>query len=177
MPLGLSPRQLSGICPIANESIQLEGSRVFGGVTGAASAVWPTANLAIYVPFTLAIPGRVRQLGLFNGTVVSGNFDVGIYRYDGTRLISTGSTAQAGTSALQFVAAALDLPPGRYYLGLALDNITATVFRQSQWTAAMLEALGVGQQASAFPLPATMTPVAPTNTNLPVAFAQFGRLL
>lgn len=178
MSLGLAQRPIAGICPISNESIGMELTRLTNTTIGTpTTAVWPTASLAIYVPFRLSVAARLRSLGLYNGSVVSGNLDVGIFRYDGSKVISTGSTVMAGASALQIITVTnTDLSPGRYYLGLSVDNVTASVRRASGASAPMLEAVGVLQEVS-FPLPATMTPVAPANAYLPYPFVNFGRLV
>lgn len=122
-----------------------------------ASATYPTANMALYVPFWLPTPLTAIQMFVFNGATVSGNIDVGIYAADGTRIVSSGSTAQAGTNALQaFDITDTLLGPGNYYLAIAADNTTGTQFRT---TFAARHAAGQGcfTQASAFALPATAT--------------------
>jgi hypothetical protein len=122
------------------------------------SAVWPEANLAIYYPFSLSAAATVRQLFLLNGATVSGNIDLGIYAEDGTKLVAKGSTAQAGTTNVQ----GLDITdshvgPGRFYIGVALDNVTATTRRSNTTTVQIAAPLGILMQSTAFPLPATAT--------------------
>jgi hypothetical protein len=73
------------------------------------------------------------KLSVFIGTA-SGNVDVGIYSSDGTtltRLVSSGSTAAAGASAVQTitVASAALVPSFSYYLAVAPDNATVTIGR------------------------------------------------
>src|SRR5688500_5012668 len=67
------------------------------GLDTAASAAWPSANLALYVP--ILIPERITVDRFFshNGAAVGDNLDLGLYTEDGTRVVSTGSTAQSGT--------------------------------------------------------------------------------
>lgn len=138
------------------------------GASRAVSATWGAANRAIYVP--VVVPCRVTacQMAWANGAAVSGNVDAGIYDVTGVRLVSTGSTAQAGTTALQ-VADITDtvLTPGVYFLALAVDNTTATISRLPTNTGA-LQGCGVQQQDTAFTLPATATFAAPTVATLPV---------
>src|SRR5689334_23396390 len=67
------------------------------------SAVWPTANLAIYCPFRIGTSRLARKLYWVNGAAVSGNVDCGIYDVAGRKLVSAGSTAQTGTTAVQSV--------------------------------------------------------------------------
>lgn len=135
------------------------------------STAWPSANLAIFTPFFNAEPRTVAQLFVVNGTGVSGNIDVGLYAIDGTRLASAGSTAQAGTSAVQaFNITDIRLPVGTYYMAVALDNNTGAVegaVPTSAAGAAMLRIAGCAQMAAAFPLPATATLASITNNLLP----------
>ena len=95
-----------------------------------ASAAWPVANTAYYFPFTVADTVTFTRGHLYNGATATGNVDIGIYSESGTRLASTGATAQAGTSAVQTIAftASVTLTPGRYYMGLSLSSATGTVF-------------------------------------------------
>jgi hypothetical protein len=124
---------------------------------GAASATWPTANKAIFVPFILARSFTVVQIGFFNGSAVSGNVDVGIYDEAGTRLVSSGSTAQSGTDAVQaFNTTDITLGPGRYYMAAAMDNTTGTN-TSAAVTAPKPSMYGVMSQTSAFALPSTAT--------------------
>lgn len=125
--------------------------------TPTTSTTWPTANLALYCPIVLDDLMLVKNIIIANGAAVSGNVDVGIYAADGTRLVSSGSTAQAGTNVSQvFDVTDTQLGPGLYYLAIALDNTTGTVFGKTI-VAAIGQLAGMAQQASAFPLPATAT--------------------
>jgi hypothetical protein len=127
-----------------------------------ASAAWPTANLAFYYGVVVLRPLTIYQIGTSNGATASGNVDVGIYDFAGNRLVSSGSTAQSGTSVGQvFDITDTVLTPGNYFLAMAVDNITATFFRVSPSTE-QLRCNGVYQQASAFPLPSTATFATPT---------------
>jgi hypothetical protein len=160
---------MPGITPASLESIMPGLSGAGQGVLGnIASGVWPSANLAIYIPFFLVEPVSIAQLFLYNGSAVSGNVDVGLYAEDGTRLVSTGSTAQAGTSMLQFFDVTDTwLGPGVFYLASALDNTTGTTQRVAPSNVMVLSVQGVAQQASAFPLPAAATFAALTFSYLP----------
>lgn len=137
------------------------------------SAVWPTANKAFYYPFLVTeAPWTVRRIGVRNGTAVSGNLDVGVYDSEGNRLVSSGSTAQAGTSATQWLDVTdTTLLPGLYYLALALDNVTGTFVRLASLTADQLRSMGVFVQTSAFPLPASATFAVADAAYVPVFFA------
>jgi len=128
---------------------------------------WPSANLAIFVPFILPTSATVVKLFCRNGTTLSGNIDMGIYDEAGARKVSIGSTAQAALRWLQvFDIADTTLIGGRYYLTASMDNATGEVF---QWfvIASYLRAWGCAQMAAAFPLPATATLATMTQTYLP----------
>lgn len=145
------------------------------GFVGAASAVFPSANLAIFYPFVVCEPFVVVKMFTYNGAAVGDNVDVGLFAQDGTRLVSMGSTAQSGTNALQsFDIADTQLGPGVYYAGLACSGTTSTFFRRTTGNAGLLQALGFAQQASAFALPATATLAAISNDYLPM-FGLTGR--
>src|SRR5574343_386960 len=65
-----------------------------------ASATWSSANRALYSPFRLGCTINVTDMFVANGSTASGNLDLGIYDERGTRLVSSGSTAQSGTSVI-----------------------------------------------------------------------------
>lgn len=131
-----------------------------------ASLTWPTANLAFYIPFHLPFPYVVRRVYWVNGSdVTSVNRDFGIYNAEGTRLYSTGSTAASGASDIQYVTPSSEflLAPGRYYMALSNSSTTANrgpagIVTVSTGQITLGTGAGVVQQASAVPLPATMTP-------------------
>lgn len=127
------------------------------------SAIWTTANTALYVPITLEIPITVIRMGIHVGTQ-SGNCDVGIYDEKGNRIVSKGSTAvgAAGLQTFDMTAsvsgtASPTLSPGTYFMAMNVDNVTAAFFRTSN-SAALCRISGVQQQAvGAVTLPATAT--------------------
>jgi hypothetical protein len=95
------------------------------GATGLGSATFVAANRAIFQPFRVAEPCVIKQLYVHNGATASGNIDVGVYSMDGTQLVSTGSTAQSGTSNLQvFDVTDTLIGRGAYYVAVAMDNTT-----------------------------------------------------
>lgn len=133
-----------------------------------ASQAWPLANMAIYVPIEILYPVTVTRLLVNNGTTVAGNIDVGIFDVNGSRMVSMGSVIQSGTSASQL----FDIPdttllPGMYYMGLALSNVTGTISGFGGVFVDMAP-MGFGQQASAFPLPATISPTTFSGTFAPI---------
>lgn len=133
----------------------------------AVSLAYPGANRAILVPFTvLAGPITVVKLFALNGATASGNIDVGLYDSAFTRIVSAGSTAQAGTNAMQeFDIADTVLGAGRFYLAVAMDNTTGTLFRSTFASGSRMMFTGCAQMAAAFPLPATITPASVSVSN------------
>jgi hypothetical protein len=133
----------------------------------APSALTWTANQAVYHPVWIPWPYPVNRVFWANGTTITtsnGNF--GIFTSTGNRVYSTGSTALAGTSVLQFVTPSptFVLAPGMYYFAYACD---ATTNRAQGFAMSVLQQqqIGVLQQASNFALadPATFaTPTAVT---------------
>ncbi len=84
------------------------------------------------------------------------------------KLISAGSTAMAGASVIQSVAAAYLLTPDSYYMAMSCSSATATFLMIQTATALELRTMGVAQQATALPLPATFTLAAMAQTSLPL---------
>jgi hypothetical protein len=137
--------------------------------TGApASSAWPAASRALFCSFRLWTPITAVKMFVLNGATVSGNIDVGIYDEAGTRLVSSGSTAHAGTSVIQVLDITdTQLGIGLFYMALALDGTTATVYRKSI-NVALQRATRWYQMAAAFPLPATATFAAPASNYVPL---------
>lgn len=117
---------------------------------------WPAANRALFVPFVIHEPFVVQKMAVYNATTAAGNVDIGIYTEDGTLLVSSGSTAMAGTSTQQTFSISKTLAPGRYYMAIAFSS-TSAILRASTTSLASTQLSGVLQMASAFPLPATAT--------------------
>lgn len=161
------------ISTISKESVGLAAAFMFGSTTGLNSAqAYPSANLATYVPFSISRTTIVIELWTANGNAAAGNIDIGIYSVDGTRLVSTGSTAMAGTSVLQGVSITpLTLGPGQYYLAMVCSSTSGHFLSLQAISAYKIRALGVYQQASALPLPASATFA--TNTT-PINLPLFG---
>ena len=133
------------------------------------SSTWVAANRAIAYPIYLPDWVTVVKMWVANGAAVSGNIDIGIYNEAFSKLVSIGSTAQAGTSVNQvFDITDVSLAPGRYYVAVAMDNTTGTVLR-SAITTPMQRFMGCVQMASAFPLPSTFTPATMANAHIPHA--------
>jgi hypothetical protein len=97
--------------------------------TFALAGAWPTSDLAIYVP--VRVKRRVVVVKLHVGTgSASGNLDVGVYNESGTRLVSSGTTAQASSGQTVDVTDTT-IGPGLYYLALVADNTTGTFNRMA----------------------------------------------
>lgn len=150
----------------SSHSIGDASARLAAAVNPAATL---TANRAYYWPFIVHNSISIDRLFVSNGTTVSGNIDLGIYNYSGTtKLVSTGSTAQSGTSQWQVVSVtATPLLPGGYFFGFAIDNATGTVERWNYGDEQLLCMVGAYSENSAFPLPSSMTPAITTNIYLP----------
>jgi hypothetical protein len=116
----------------------------------------PTIVPEIFTPITAMIDVSVQ----------SGNLDVGIYDEGNTRLWSAGTTAVAVAGTQTFTVAGITLNPGLYYLAMACDNVTASFFRFA--SATISRPIGSQQQATAFVLPSTSTPVIMTFNYHPV---------
>lgn len=126
-------------------------------LTNSVAIAWPSANLAIYVPFRVADTTTFVKIFWLNGATIAGNVDVGIYDSEGNRLVSSGSIAHAGASVLQTIDITdTTLQPGLYYMAMSSDSTTATI-QAVNALAIQLRLAGVYSQASAFPLPATAT--------------------
>lgn len=138
--------------------------------SGIPSTVWPTASLSIGFPFSVSQPITAVKMFCLNGATVSGNIDIGIYDSAGTLLVSKGSTAQAGTTAMQILDTTdFGLVPGQtYYAFLACDNIAATFRACTANTAVRSQMGGIVQVPSNFPLVTGVTFAKPANAYLPV---------
>lgn len=131
------------------------------------------ANLLVFIPLILNEPFVLSQFFWFNGTAVNGNTDVGIYTEDGlTKLISTGSTANSGTSAIQVVNVTdTTLPVNkRLWMAIGSDSATQRFLTYPLNAVGVLNFIGVRQQASGWSsgLPATISLDVPTANTCPL---------
>lgn len=118
----------------------------------------------IFVPSRLL----VQKLFRLNGTIGSPNFDMGIYDANYTLLVSSGSVAWGSASAVaEHDITDTVLERGPYYLAIAADAAASSSLQALTFpaTSAFNQVTGGADQASAFPLPATMTPVALLSTS------------
>lgn len=148
------------------ESVGVEA--VTAGFIFTSTAAWPAANQAIFVPFVVYTTLTAVKMFVANGATVSGNIDVGIFDTGGHRLVSAGSSAQAGTSGLQvFDVTDTTLQPGSYYFGVAMDNTTGTLTSAAP-AVGICSAFGLLSQASAFALPDPVTFAAAASAYVPL---------
>jgi hypothetical protein len=152
-------------------------SALTGGSTPSSGA-FPASNDALFVPVVIKQTVLIKRLFSLNGATASGNIDVGIYSEDGSRIVSSGSTAQSGTSIPQFFDITdLVITPGRYYFAVAMNNTTGTLFRVTTGVIARFQCLGLAKQATAFALPATATFATITAVYFPVIGAEVFKVL
>lgn len=137
------------------------------GLSLTTSAAWPSANRAIFVPFYLTVTRSVYAAFVNVGGTSSGNLDVGVYNDQLMRVFSTGSTGMGSTSTLQVISLSQkQLPVGKYYLALAVDNATGVVSHFGT-TATPSRMLDVHRMDSAFPLPSSVTFAASDASHIP----------
>lgn len=164
----VTPISIHSFSPEAVGSCDMRGLAV---TANPASAAWAAANQAIYIPIEIRSPYLLALFFWGNGSTASSNCDVGLYTVGGSRIASTGSTAQSGASAVQYAAPSAGtilVSPGQYYLGFACSGTTNRVFQNTSVTAVPGRMMGLLQESSALPLPATMTPVAFASTGYPL---------
>jgi len=130
-------------------------------VVNYAGAVWPSNNMAFYVPFVLDQPKTAKQM-FWENAAVAGTMDIGIYDAYANRLVSLGATTNAGTLQVGNITDTA-LVPGLYYAAM----LCSTIVTQSTWSAAIpsanLRFCGVQQQAvgsATLPNPATFAVMA-----------------
>lgn len=144
----------------------------------AASTAWPSANLALFIPFYVSAPGLAQGIFWQNGTAVAGNVECALYDEYGNKIATSGNIAAAGTSAPQYTAFASPvlLTTGRYYIALSASSATQTFLAWGTSLAAtnVNRMLGILEQAAANPLPATWTPVTSARSLLPICGVSFG---
>lgn len=142
-------------------------------LTSFVSTAWPTANKAIYVPFILHRPNTLYKVGWWNGAAAqAGTREVGLYKPDGTKIISGSATAATINIAQMVDVTDTVVEAGLYFLGMS-DSGTATLFAIAP-TAPLCAGLGVLSQVTASPLPATATmAVDQALAYIPAALLQF----
>jgi len=145
-------------------------ARPLGGLSLAgASIAWPAADLAIYVPYTIALHYPIRRPFWANGSSAASNVDIGIYTLGGAAVYRMGPTAQSGASAIQYGAASnFVLNPGSYYFAMSCSGTTNAMFGAAAFVTEPGRLMGLLQQAAAATLPAAMTGAAWASTGYPL---------
>lgn len=137
------------------------------GQRNLASQNYITASLVVYVPFWVPETVTFTKMFWLNGSAVAGALDVGIYAADGTRLVSSGSVSQAGTSRIQVTDIGdTTVARGTYYMAILSDTsgVTQKLFALLP-AAGIPQSLGLLQQASV---------TIPLSTNAsPATFAKY----
>lgn len=137
------------------------------------SGTYTLANRAYYVPILVPAVCVARRVWWYNGATVSASYDLdcGIYTdagyKPGTRLVSSGSTAQGTASVIQFVDITdTALSPGLYWIAIACSSASATLLRNIDVASIgpSGDAIPRFQQSTALPLPDSATPVEVTST-------------
>ena len=117
------------------------------------NATWPANNRAIYIPLSLEDDFVLNAFGHVQGVAATGNYDIGVYDFTGTRLASLGSTGVGATGVTKIVTVTpILLPKGGYFIGYSFSSTTNQVSRMQLGTP-LLNAIGVRQEANALPLP------------------------
>jgi hypothetical protein len=146
---------------------------VAGGSTVATG--WQVANTGIIIPFVLNTPFMVRQVMTENGATIGASYDVTWWdRTLTTKLFTTGSVAQSGTSALQIVDVTDTLiPAGETFVTFNVNNTTGLHRLSIGGSATAFHLAGIRQFAGAVPVASSITPAqASTMSNVPyIGFA------
>lgn len=163
--------------------LQVTTAEYFRKTTGKAptftSAVWWDASKPAYLPVYVPRQMTVKQLYCLNGTAVSGNCDIGLYGSEhtspgvgyyrpspGGKLVSSGSTVQAGSSQWQaFNVTDCPIGEGWYWLGYVLNNGTGQVATLDTAPDIYLPRI---ELADAFPLPAVANSTVTIAQTMPV---------
>lgn len=144
---------------------------------GSSATLWPAANRAIFIPFRLEETTPITQLACFNGGVVAGNTDLGIYN-ESKILVEAHSTfsgtvapAMAGANVWQvYDIDDIAATPGLYYLAMSHSEATATFFRTALGPT-VLHSCGAFQMTGAYPLPAVAVFETPVSSFAPAVKA------
>lgn len=176
-PMLIQPRGRGGEIVISTAGFQSLGVPLAAMRATVANVAWPSANVLIAVPFTVPEPVTLTKLWWLNNALPAGNLDIGIFLEDGTRVVSSGSTAMAGAQTCQVVDITdTTIARGRYYVGLVCDTVSTNTFAVYNPAAGICQALGVVRDtAAAPPLSTSANPAAfvvTTHAYIPIMGAQ-----
>ena len=137
-----------------------------GAPASYATGSWNAANRALYTPVIFPCDATLYALNARSNSA-TGNYDLGLYDPDMNRIASKGSTANAAAKIT------LTLPEVRVYAGYTywqalVFSSTSSFYRSIVDDTLMAIAMGLAMEDSALPLPATMTPVLSTTTQIPL---------
>lgn len=157
--MALMSRYVNFLTKPAIERIILPDVNRRGGTIGISSngaTVWPTANLAMLTPFEVVGPSTELVGMVVSVGGVGGNFDIGIYNYAGTRLVSEGGSAYTLNTNHTFTfSSTLILPRGLYYAAGVSDGVAIKVFQDTTFSSYAMA--GLKTAINSYPLPATIT--------------------
>lgn len=119
----------------------------------------PFTQFGFAVPLYLRHPYIVDKVWWYNGSAANGNVEFAIYDGDMSQIVTTGSIAVSGASALQASDITdLTLDAGAYYLAINYDGATATYFMSNTVSDRVGQfALVSYYLANTTPLPADLT--------------------
>lgn len=124
-------------------------------ISATVSAAWPLANLALYIPIFINEPCTIYEVGVGAGATAGGNFDLGLYQMDGTKLQSTGTQGRTASAWNRVNWTDLDVFPGWYYVAMSADGTNN--YAGNIPVAGLCQAIGIVEQTSAFVLPSPAT--------------------
>ena len=129
-------------------------------------AVTSVTNRAVYVPMIFPCDATLYAIR-FVATNGTGNYDLGFYKSDLTRIASSGITAMTAAGVKSLTLSEVRVFGGDlYYSALWLSSTSGQVIRYANTaTVTTLNNLGFAQETNAAGLPATATPA--TQSDLP----------
>jgi hypothetical protein len=131
-----------------------------------ATAAYPLANLALYVPFSVSETVTAYEGWVVTG-ITAGNFDIGIYDAAGARLTSSGATAKVVSDVTNTTAMTNQvLTPGVYYY-MAFASDGTTNFFSTAPAAGLCESWGILESTTSYVLPASPTLSRTTRAYIP----------
>lgn len=125
------------INPQCDESIGHLLNSVGLSLGTATSVTWNSANKAQFYPVWISKSTLWLRAFYHTGAALSGNFDIGIYSYQGQRLWSQGTTLQSGgvINTIRDLSintgSGVRLEPGLHFMALVLSDTTGTVFART----------------------------------------------
>lgn len=153
----------------SHDVLQASGLNIVGA-TAAASAAYPAANLAIYIPFNLPEPATVYETWVETGTLTTSNgTEIGVYNTDFTRVFHTATTVATASDTVNSSGMTdIVLGAGMYYLAFACDGTRN--FVGTAMTAGFYQTMGIVEQTglTGSTLPDPMVPVVYTRAFLPL---------